>query len=268
MAVRTDLIVDFQADPRIATIAAPATEIPIQDIVDTLRTIESSFTGMSFPSLLDAEGKANLGGGLFTGITYTGQNVQIGFESRFTPAESGTVTTASGAPNTIGRYSLIDSAADFVASNIARGSVIINYDDQSVTEVVNVFSTTELEVKALQNGLINQFSIGDNYDVFNIEQVSISGGNTVAVDENDLELNPVLGTFGTQITVEKSTSAALLNVADLTLARELLEADQVFDQSAQLLYYYRRGTANTTQEQLIPPKRVVTTQTVDTSLKE
>lgn len=51
---------------------------------------------------------------------------------------------------------------------------------------------------------------------------------------------------------------------DITLSKELLEADQVFDQSAGVLHYYRKGTTT----DLIPPKTVVTTQTQDTSLTE
>ncbi len=52
--------------------------------------------------------------------------------------------------------------------------------------------------------------------------------------------------------------------ADALLARELLEADQVFDESAKLLHYFRKGTV----VDLIPAKTVVTTQTQDTSLVE
>ena len=56
----------------------------------------------------------------------------------------------------------------------------------------------------------------------------------------------------------------LVTAEDLQLARDLLEADQVFDQSGSLLHYYRKGTT----VDLIPPKTVVTTQTQDTSLTE
>lgn len=56
----------------------------------------------------------------------------------------------------------------------------------------------------------------------------------------------------------------LINTEEVRLSQELLEADQVFDQSAGLLHYYRKGTT----VDLIPAKTVVTTQTVDTSLTE
>jgi hypothetical protein len=55
---------------------------------------------------------------------------------------------------------------------------------------------------------------------------------------------------------------ALVDVEQVRLAQELMEADQVFDQPNGLLHYYRRGT----NVDLIPPKNVTTTQTQSTSL--
>jgi len=81
MTTRTDVAVDFFATPqRIAEVADPSTEFIMQDVVDTLRIAESSFTGMSFPSLLDAFGKQDLGGGVKVGITVALQEAKIAFE--------------------------------------------------------------------------------------------------------------------------------------------------------------------------------------------
>lgn len=57
---------------------------------------------------------------------------------------------------------------------------------------------------------------------------------------------------------------ALVDTEQVRLAQELAEADEVFDQTAGLLHYYRKNTV----VDLIPPKTVVTTQTQDTSLVE
>lgn len=65
-----------------------------------------------------------------------------------------------------------------------------------------------------------------------------------------------------QVGILSNNSAGLIEVgtsgltpaesADLTLAKELMEADQFFDKSTGLLHYYRRGTTT----DLIPPKNV------------
>jgi len=62
----------------------------------------------------------------------------------------------------------------------------------------------------------------------------------------------------TDLSEHDATQAALI------LMNDLLESDQVFDETAGLLHYYRRGTTT----DLIPAKTVVTTQTQDTSLTE
>jgi len=85
MAVRTDLTVDWEASPRIITIADPSTEITIQDLHDSLTSIEQSPEGIDRLKLIDSAGKENLGGGVFVGITANLQNAQLAFEARPSP---------------------------------------------------------------------------------------------------------------------------------------------------------------------------------------
>lgn len=89
-------------------------------------------------------------------------------------------------------------------------------------------------------------------------------GNLVATDPALAIVTPTPGRtvlhLGLQPVVEGIVAVAL----NVLLSRELLESDQVFDQSAGLLHYYRKGTL----VDLIPAKTVVTTQTQDTSLVE
>ena len=42
MAIRNDVTVDWSVYPRIITVLAPSTEITMQDMLDTLRELESS----------------------------------------------------------------------------------------------------------------------------------------------------------------------------------------------------------------------------------
>lgn len=83
MAVRSDVTVNWELSPRIITVAAPSTNIIIQDLHDTLRDIEGDLPeGTPFPHLIDSAGKEPLGGGSFVGITATLQNAKLAFEAR------------------------------------------------------------------------------------------------------------------------------------------------------------------------------------------
>jgi len=85
MAVRTDLTINWEASPRIITIASPSTEIVIQDLHDSLTTIEQSEEGITQAKLIDSAGKEDLGGGTFVGVTAKLQNARLAFEARPSP---------------------------------------------------------------------------------------------------------------------------------------------------------------------------------------
>ena len=85
MAVRGDLTVEWNLSPRVITVAAPSTEITIQDLHDTCRTIEASNEAMDEKVLIDSSGYENLGGGTKVGITATLQNALVAFEARLGP---------------------------------------------------------------------------------------------------------------------------------------------------------------------------------------
>ncbi len=219
MAQRYDVTVDYSVSPRVITVAAPSNEIIQQDIVDTLRVEEAAFAGgLAFEKLINASGKDDLGGGIFVGITVSLQNALLEFESRRTPECSGTVTTASG---TIvkDRYIFEDSSATFIDDGVQRGATIINFTDQSVGDVFEVISQTQLSVKTLQNGFDNTFQVGDEYKIYNIEQMIVRGGNLVAVDENgDPFFSPILPSAFTQVILTSSSSATLQEQSDIQYA--------------------------------------------------
>jgi len=85
MAVRGDVSVDFDKSPRIITVASPAVNIEVQDLVDTLRFLEAEQVNMTYPALVRAAGKDNLGTG-YVGITATLQDAQLAFEDRSGPS--------------------------------------------------------------------------------------------------------------------------------------------------------------------------------------
>lgn len=85
MVVRNDITVDWFASPRIITVAAPSTDITIQDLLDTCRELEDDITNTVYDPLASAAGKENLGGGIRVGITLTLQNAVLAFEARLGP---------------------------------------------------------------------------------------------------------------------------------------------------------------------------------------
>jgi hypothetical protein len=218
MATRNDVNADYQPSPRVVEVAAPSTELTVQDLVDTLRISEEAFVeGLAFDKLIDAAGKEDLGGGVLVGITANLQDAQVSFEARRTPAETGTVTTGSGA-GTNGLQTFEDATADFVTAGIARGSLVINFTDNSIADVYEVVNATTLTTRTLVNGSGNTYDVADDYQVFNIIQCNISGGNLVAEDDVGSQLSPVVPTAFTQIVRTASSSATLSESQDIQFA--------------------------------------------------
>lgn len=208
MTIRDDLKIEYVADPRIVEVSSPSQEITMQDLISTLRQAEGTFEGISWKKLLNASGKEDLGGGVRVGLTASLQNAKIAFEARTVAAETGTCTGSPTSPVS-GRLILQDTNADFEAAGIQRGSLVINFDDKSLADVISVDSTSQLTTKTLVNGSLNVFTIGDSYQVFNIVQCSAKGGNLVSVNENQDTIPAVLPTAFTQVVVTSSASATL-----------------------------------------------------------
>jgi hypothetical protein len=214
MTTRTDVDMEFTSSPRVLEVRSPSTEFVMQDVVDTSRKLEDSFRGMSFSHLIDASGKQDLGDGVLVGITVAEQDMKLAFEARTTPAETGTVTSNPGSP-IVGRDTFVDTAADFVAAGVQRGSLVINFDDQSIADVISVDATDTLTTKVLVNGIGNTYGVADAYQVFNIIQMNAKGGNLTAVDAGQSPISPVLPTAFTQIVISGSSSATLSQINEI-----------------------------------------------------
>lgn len=219
MTTRTDIVVDYNTSPRVIEVRAPSTTMNMQDWVDTVRKREDSFQGMGFPKLLNASGKEDLGGGTAVGITAANQDMLLAFEARTTPAETGTVTGSPASP-VAGRQIMQDTTATFVTNSVVRGSLVINFTDNSVADVVSVDSETQLTTKTLVNGIGNTYDVADVYHVFNIIQVEALGGNLTAVDSVGSSISPVLPTAFTQVVRTLSSSATQVEtgISGLTAA--------------------------------------------------
>lgn len=221
-----DVEQDYNADPRVTVVKNARTRFDAQDMVDTLRKVEDTFVGMAFPKLINASGKEDLGGGVQVGITYQLQNNQVQFEDRQTPVEFGTITTGSVAPIG-GKILVIDSSADFVAASVIRGSFIINWDDRSIVSIDSVVDLNTLSVKVPTSGIGNTYDFGENYSVFNVTPVFLGGGNATAVDEVPATIQPGIPSVGTFLTLEKSTSASLVQGSGSNPWDELLADNEI-----------------------------------------
>jgi hypothetical protein len=84
---RLDVSVDWNASPRIIEVAAPATDITILDLIETLRSLEDQIYNMKYPFLLAAEGRLQLDATAtkYTGVIAILQNAQLRFEGRLGP---------------------------------------------------------------------------------------------------------------------------------------------------------------------------------------
>lgn len=214
MSIRTDVTINWELSPRLIEIAEGSIELTAQDSADTLRSLEHipnpGFDVFSHDYILEAAGKDDLGGGTSVGITLTYQDGQVAF-ARTGSRGTGTVTTGS-------TTQLIDSAADFVTDGVQRGDWVINFTDQSVTEVLSVVDLNTLNVRLLTDGTDNDFDIGDTYKVWEVAECDLSGGNQLAVDTVGSTISPLFTTFGRFAIKTASSSATLQNQEQLEAA--------------------------------------------------
>ena len=212
MAVRNDISIRYDLSPRLAEVEPGSNEISVQDSHDTLTGIQDSVEGSEFPDLVDTAGGETLGGGVFVGLTTTLEDVQYA-PAATSPRTSGTVTTGDATGIT-----LIDSGATFITSSVVRGDWVINFSDQSVSEILSVDSETQLTTRGLRDGTGNTFDVSDAYKVWEVDQFKLDGGNFVAVDSLDAPIEPLFTSFGRFLIKTSASSATQLEEAAIQFA--------------------------------------------------
>ena len=214
MAILTTVTVDYTLDPRLAELDAGVDEISVIDSHDTLTGIEDDTEGSQFPGLVASAGGENLGGGLSVGLTSTLQNVQ------YAPARTASRSSGSATSTDTTGKTLVDSGADFVSDGVTRGDWIINFTDQSVTEVLEVTNLTTLQIRVPSDGSNNFFTSSDVYKVWEVSEFELAGGNFVAVDEFAADIKPLFTTFGRFITKSAaSTATGIASGSGLSVAQ-------------------------------------------------
>lgn len=210
MAIRNDITVRWDLDPRLIIIDASSLEIKMQDLIDTLRTIEATPEAIDKPDILKSSGKEDLGGGTTVGLTVELQNAKIYFEERSWILTSGTCKTS----DSIGEY-LYDSSASFLTDEIEVGFIIQNDNTNAVATILQVVDNSTLYSLPLSNGSNEVWTIGDEYHVLPNELCATTGGNLVAVDASLNAMYPILQSPNVQSTLTSSSSATATDLADL-----------------------------------------------------
>lgn len=209
MAIIAGSTIKRHLSPRLVTLPVATLSATVDDVQDTLQDMEDDELSMPWPKLRSTSGGQDLGGGVTVGLTMELDNTQLAF-ARTASIESGTVTTA----DTLG-VTLTDSLATFVTNGVVRGDWVLNFSDQSVTEVIVVDSETQLTCNVLSDGTLDQFTFGDAYKVWNVSEAQLEGGNFVAIDSVDAALNPVFPTFGRFISKASASSSTSTDAAAL-----------------------------------------------------
>jgi len=86
VTVRKDIDIDWALSPRIITVLSPSADISIQDLHDTLSTLEARQDAMDNPRIFSTGGKEFLDATTSVGLTMTLLNALIAFEARPGPA--------------------------------------------------------------------------------------------------------------------------------------------------------------------------------------
>ena len=183
----------------------------MQDSHDTLTRIQDTEEGAQFSDLVSSAGGETLSATTKVGLTSTLENLQYA-AARTSPRSIGTAT----ATDALG-ITLTDSGASFVSDGVVRGDWIINFTDQSVTEVLTV-TETAIVSRGLSDGTANTFTTGDSYKVWEVAEFGLDGGNFVAEDEFGAEISPLFTTFGRYSVKTSASSATQLEQAAIQFA--------------------------------------------------
>ena len=218
MAFRSDISIRWDLSPRLITVAAPSTELVIQDLHDTLRELEAQQQNLIYESIIETTGGQDLGGSVTVGLTAQLLNACVSFEARTQNVSDGYATNID-----ITGTILTDSTATFVSDGVERGALLVNFIDFSVATVIQVLSETQIEITLLDDGLTDVWftgppTNGDYYKIWNQITCNVTGGNLVAVDANNNPIEPICPTAMVQVVRTASSSATSTFSKDIEFA--------------------------------------------------
>lgn len=221
MAYRPEVWIDFDSSPRVIWVGSPTTTITVQDIVDTVHTLEAEPTNMSFPKLIDTAGKSFLyndgTNNYYTGIVLTLLNAKVAFAARSGPSyiqcqvsagdmiaqDSGGLSMSPIYPTAFTQVVISQSTAPTLVTTsggVGTASQVADAVWNSVSSSYNAAGTTG-------NKLNSAGSSGDPWSVDISAYPSGTAGNelhnkpSAAAIRAELQANLQLGLSGTQATM-------------------------------------------------------------------
>lgn len=182
MGFREDIAVDWAVSPRIIEVAADSTEVTIQDLVDTCRTLESEIGALDDDYIIDATGKEPLGGGVAVGITAQLNNARLKFQDR--SGEPWVVCNVGGgnlvATNISGEYiNPIEPSAYVTVTKTSSSSATLlesGFDDAlaGVESQVSGVSAQVTEVSGQIESIDVDVDIGDSLSGLEVQVSGVS----------------------------------------------------------------------------------------------
>ena len=198
MAIRDDFTINWAASPRVIEIAKPSTECNMQDLLDTLRWLESQPSAMDNSPIISASGKEPLGGGTKVGLTVAMLNAKVSFEAR-----DGT------------EYGGVD---EWTICNLLGGNLVA-FDTDGVTTIeplhstafVNIAKTSSSSATLQEQDALNYSSYGN---VVSIDVTSERSGTEYPSGNMEYPVNNVPDA----VAIAKDKGFTVLSVrGDLTL---------------------------------------------------
>lgn len=235
MTIRTDVLIEWEVSPRVITIAAPSTEVTIQDLVDTCRYNEQLLQNIDNDHLIDAAGKEFLGGTTYVGITATLQNAVLAFEARSGP--SWILCTIAGGnlvavdadglvidPRLPTAYTTIDRTASASATLQEQDALqYSSYGDKVTLDSLSGYSGSDYPVGTPQMPVDNMADALLIADAKGFTRILIKQDTTLD-DSFDLDGFTIEGVTGEVIlTIESIASVNNLTLLNLTLVDSTLD---------------------------------------------
>lgn len=195
MTIRTDVSVEWDVSPRIIEVAAPSTEITIQDLVDTVRELEEDLLNLSYPRLLDCAGKQYLSPGKYVGITVELQDARVKFEDR----------------------------VSWTRCKVIGGNLVAYNINGDSTEAIEVSDFTQVTVELDVSPALITVQGGSGLSQAEHDRLYALPTSTLEIDERTKLL-----TLPTLIEIEAST--VLAKQADMIRALGLMQENSYMDQ--------------------------------------
>jgi len=176
MSVRNDITVDWTVSPRIVEIASPSTIVTVQDLYDTLRTIEALVPNLKYPALIynvGSTGKQTLSASKSLGITLTLFNAKLKFEDRLSPTIVCSITDGN----------LVSVDENFNTIEEIEPSTFVTVKNEKDVSAGLISSDAANIVSTLNSTLYN----GRRYDDILIDLLSMAAGRIREVSDGVFE---------------------------------------------------------------------------------